>query len=272
MKRRLFLAQLAALAATPAMAQVLPERGGLVDIPRQEGEYQRISLNRPWGQVLRTFGDPVLEGHFSMRVTAREGHLDMAMWDRGDRLLGLGQFSSMEAQELWPLVEAIMARRPDLTIGPGAYMFQSDHYETAHWQIDDVVANRTGRYREAENVQASSWMRPSHGIAKAIRPLSRHIGPPWGSYSHILWTEPAPEVPGGPKAVNTIRLGSGAHPEIEDRLRDIAASGRMIATLDGRAARRYIESLGPLVQFAATLTDVQMPDGSLWGRCRILTV
>lgn len=275
MKRRTFIAGMAAgvTMASPVLAQQnFMRQGNVISVPVGSGEVKPMELSRPWGQVLRTFGDPVLEGHFSMRVMAREGTLDMAMWDRGDRILGIGQYGGRDAQDLWPVVEAVMARHPDLKIGPGAYMFRSDHYETAHWQIDEVVANRTGRYEEMRAPKAASWMRPSNGIAKAIRPLTRDLGPPDGSYTHVLWTEPVPEVPGGPGAVGRIDLGSGNNPGIERRLLDIAESKRMFSTISARVAQPFIESLGPLVPFRATLTNVHLPDGRLWGRCRFLSV
>ena len=123
MKRRMLLGSLLGLVGNPLMAQGFLNTENIIDVPKVTGDFQEIRLERPWGQILRTFGNPVLEGHFSMRVSASNGNLDMAMWDRGDRILGMAQYSNKSPRDLWPMIEAIMSRRPDLTIGPGSVSY-----------------------------------------------------------------------------------------------------------------------------------------------------
>ena len=279
MIRRKFLSiSLAApFLARPSFAGYIPAskevKGNLLPVPNNIPiKPTHLKLSSPWGQVLRTFGNPVLEGHFASRVEVRAHNLCMAMWDRGDRVLGVAQTEGNDSYALWAVVEAVLGRKPDIQIGPGSYLFKTDHYETAHWRLDADTAQRVNRESEAEKTHASSWKRPSKNIAKSLRPLTRVLGPPPENITHILWTEPSPEVPGGPVSENNIILGSGEYPEIEKAILVSAYTGRMLTPVPTIPAQSYIKSLGPLVPFTATLTNVTLPNGEYWGRFRILTV
>lgn len=277
MKRRIFLSSLAAASVVPSFSRaqqgtqsftgkLAPPSPFVTESP------SLIELKRPWGQVLRTFGDPVLEGHFCARLAVAERRLCLAMWDRGDRILGVGQSENSDGLELWGVVEAVLGRKPDITIGPGSYLFTNEHYETAHWHLDEVTGERLRRKKDAAHAQAASWMNTSRAIASSLKPLTRVLGTPPSGVSHLIWTEPSPEVPGGPKAPESLVLGSGENPEIERALRESAQTGRMIVRVEGYAASRFVERRSPLVPFTATLTNVVLPDGRPWGRFRILSV
>lgn len=122
-------------------------------------------------------------------------------------------------------------------------------------------------------LQALSWPDPSYDIARAVRPLFVRLSPPSSKYTHVLWTEPAPVVPGGPTSERGLILGRGRHPVIESALMMAVQTQRMLVPLeDTAAAIKFVEDTKPFVPFTATLTNVFLPDSTFWGRCRVLTI
>lgn len=277
MKRRVFLSTILGALAAPAFAQAQIGQdfeSDLLPLPKRElMEPKQMNISRPWGQVLRTFGDPVLEGHFSVRVNVPKGNLCVAMWDRGDRVLGFYQTDKMDSFQLWTLVRAILGRRPDVNIDARDYSFTEGHYETAHWRLDERTGESLNRKEDARAAKALSWPDPSYDIARAVRPLFVRLSPPSSKYTHVLWTEPTPLVPGGPASERGLILGKGRHPEIEKALMMAVQTERMLIPLENTAAATdFVNDTKPFVPFTATLTNVFLPNGTLWGRCRVLTI
>lgn len=270
--RRTAMALLLAACAHPALGQdgpLLPRAGGVLLPPGEPGDPRLplgLAIKRPWCQVLRTFGNPVLEGHFAVRVSAASGNLCLAMWDLGDRVLGLGQFEGYDAALLWDLIAVMMGRRPDIAIGRPEMLYESDHFEAAHWQLDDNTARRINRVQEAGAPQVRRWVVPAHATAQAIEPLTRGLLPPVGQQpSHVLWHEPAPEFATGSRMAEPYQLGE--IPRLDRTLAVAMRSGRMLAPLDGRAARAVLDrNDGP------ALMPVADRDGTPLGRVRVLIV
>lgn len=223
-----------------------------------------LAARPPWGQVLRTFGNPVLEGHFAVRVSAQTGAVCLAMWDLGDRVLGIGQSADGGGAALWEVVAAVMGRKPDIAIGRPEVLYESDHFESGHWQLDGATAARLGRVRDAQEVQGRRWVVPATATARAIEPLTRGLLPAVApAPSHVLWHEPTPNLNTGARQAEPYRLGE--IPRFDRTLAATLRSGRMVAPLDGRAARAVLaRNRGP------ALMPVHDRDGTLLGRVRVL--
>jgi len=270
--RRGALAGLAALWACPSWGQegpLLSRPGGdLLPLgdPGSPRDPLILAARPPWVQVLRTFGNPVLEGHFAIRVSAQTGAMCVAMWDLGDRVLGLGQQEGMDRGMLWDLVAVAMGRKPDIAIGRPDALYESDHFESAHWRLDADTAQRIGRARDAQEVQARRWVVPAAATAEAIEPLTRALLPPrTRAYSHVLWHEPMPRTDTGSRLARDYRLGE--IPNLDRTLAAAMRAGRMLAPLETRTAERVLARNG-----GPALMAVADRDGTPLGRVRVLIV
>ena len=277
-RRQVMMGMGAALGACawPVGALELGRDGGFLVTPHSPGpaepeaweELARAGTPKgPWVQILRTFGDPVLEGHFAIRAHLPSGRLCLAMWDLGDRVLGLGQFEEQPAERMWDLVKAVMARKPVVAIGNPSLIYKTDHFETAHWRLGEAEARRFGRDEEARAPVGRLWEVPSRDVASAISPLTRGLLPPGkGSPSHAIWHEPEPLVVSFQGTPKGYRLGEGI-PGLDDAIASSLRSGRMLTPIDGGAARALLERNG-----GPGMVPVASPSGIPLGRIRVLTM
>jgi hypothetical protein len=220
-----------------------------------------------WVQILRTFGNPVLEGHFALRAHVDKGLLCLAMWDLGDRVLGLGQFSGQEPAVLWPVLEKAIGRKPDIAIGDPSFVYNTSHLETAHWHLSKDLARRVGRPDQAGLVHGRRWAVPSRDIAGSIEPMTRGLLPPQGGMpTHAIWHEPDPALPDVGN-VGAVYVLDGGLPNLDRAVVALLRSGRMLAPLDTPTARSVLETNGPSVYI-----PLQTPGGRPLGRIRILTI
>lgn len=263
-------------AAWPAGALELGRSGGFLLPAHNPGpasveaweELARAGTPKgPWVQILRTFGDPVLEGHFAIRAHLPSGRLCLAMWDLGDRVLGLGQFADQPGAEMWDLVKTVMSRKPVVAIGNPSLIYKTDHFEAAHWRLGADEAARFGRETEAESAVGRLWEVPSRDVASAISPLTRGLLPPEeGSPSHVLWHEPEPLVAPFQGDPQVYRLGEGI-PGLDDAVASSLRSGRMLTPIDGGAAQALLDRSG-----GPGMVPVASPSGIPLGRVRVLTM
>lgn len=150
------------------------------------------------------------------------------MWDLGDRVLGLGQFQDFDQDLLWDLIAVMMGRRPDIAIGRPEVLYESDHFEAAHWQLDSNTARRIGRPEAERSPQVRRWVVPARSTADAIEPLTRGLLPPVGRQtSHVLWHEPVPAFATGARMAQPYQLGE--IPRLDRTIAVAMRSGRMLA-------------------------------------------
>jgi hypothetical protein len=220
-----------------------------------------------WVQIMRTFGDPVLEGRFAVRAHVEKGLLCLVMWDLGDRVLGLGQFEGQSSAVLWPLLEAVLGRKPDIAIGDPRLVYRASHFETAHWHLSKDLARSVGRPEQHGGVHGRRWIVPSSEIGVRIRPLMGGLLPPQGNtLSHVVWHEPDPALPDVGDVGRVYILGSGM-PGMDVAMAYICHTGRMMAAIDRATALAFLQSNGRSVYI-----PVQTSSGRSLGRVRILTI
>jgi hypothetical protein len=238
-----------------------------VSTPEELEALSDVEMDGSWVQILRTFGNPVLEGHFAVRAHIDKGLLCLAMWDLGDRVLGLGQFEGQEPAVLWPLLETAIGRKPDIAIGDPSFVYNTSHLETAHWHLSTDLARRVGRPEQAGTTQSRRWAVPSRDVASRIEPMTRGLLPPQSrTPSHAVWHEPDPALPDVGEVGNVYVLGSGL-PDLDAAVASILRSGRMLAPLDHATATLFLKNNGTSVY-----TPVHTPSGRPLGRIRILTI
>lgn len=225
------------------------------------------TLEGSWIQVLRTFGNPVLEGRFALRGRVETGQLCLAMWDLGDRVLGLGQFENQEPAVLWPVLETTTGRKPDIAIGDPSFVYTASQLETAHWRLSEELAARVGKPKQAAEVHGMRWSLPSRDIASRLEPMTRGLLPPMSKTpSHVVWHEPDPALPDVGDVGSSYTLGGGL-PGLDTAMAVVARTGRMLAPLDGETAAQLFTRNGK-----AVYTPIQSPSGRSMGRVRILTI
>lgn len=247
-----------------------PNRGRTLALDDSElaSPYEMKDI-RPWVQIMRTFGDPVFEGHFAIRVNLQSGGLCMIMWDRGDRVLGLAQFDAQPLDRLWPVLSAVMARRPEIGVGLFREPKEGDLFEAAHWRLDEKLAKRFGRDESATTTRVGKWTKPSKQVAKSIEPLARFLSPPEREMKYILWSEPAPLLDLGYELAPAYQFGSNemkSSQAFDQTLMSCWRLGRMICEVPPEAAREMLaRNTGP------SLIPLKNQAGEIFGRARILT-
>ena len=267
--RRGILASAGALAAGmavgPGWSGPMLQGGTLwpVGAPRAVEGPWALGVSAPWAQVMRTFGNPVLEGHVAVRVAPAAGRVCVAMWDLGDRVLGVGQ-TRAPAQMLWEIAAAAMGRKPDIAIGRPDILYESDHFEAAHWQLDAATAGRLGRQTELIP-QVRQWIVPGRTTARVIEPVLGVLHAPVDVESaYVLWHEPDPAIATRTRLGPAYVMGDSA--KMDTALSWMLEQGLMVVPAPQEAQALLERNGGP------GLFPVQTPSGQSLGRLRVLRV